>query len=121
MKLGISTVPKKKIEPAVLRTIGLFNGGKAMLEEAEDLAADEVDAERLDGPRDLVAEAEEGAIRWLGLDAFHTGDDVKVATHKAGHAVLVLIDTTKSGEAYATRTFKLSKAQWSKLKTLARS
>lgn len=117
MKLGISTVPKKKMEPAVLRTIGMFSG-KTMLEEAESLAADELQEERPDGPRDLVAEAEDGAIKWLGLDAFHSGDDIKIATHKAGHAVIVLVNTTPKNEVYATRTFKLSAPQWKKLRKL---
>ena len=117
MKLGISTVAKKKMEPAVIRTIGLFNG-KTLLEEAEAAAQEEAAEARDDGPRSLSEEAEAGAIKWLGLDAFSTGSDIKVAEHTKGHAVIVLVDATPKGEVYATRTFKLSKPQWSKLRRL---
>lgn len=109
----------KRKAPAELRTIGLYSG-LTPLEEAERLAKEEASEVRPDGPRDIVGEAEDCAIRWLGMDAFHEGDDVKVAVHSAGHAVIVLVRATKNGAPYHTTTFKLSRDQWTKLKALAR-
>ena len=104
---------------AELRTINLFSG-KTVLEEAEQIAHEEEAMEsRPEGPRDLVTEAEDGAIRWLGMDAFNEGDDVKVAVHKGGHAVVVLVSATASGP-YGTSTFKLSRKQWTKLRALVK-
>lgn len=111
---------RKKKDPAELRILGLFTG-KTVLEEAEDLAREE-DAltTRADGPRDMVGEAEECAIRWLGLDAFHEkGDDIKVAVHSSGHAVLVLVRADVTGAPRGTLTIKLSRSQWAKLKKIA--
>lgn len=112
---------RKKKDPASLRTIGLFTG-KTPLEEAESLAyeVDELEEAREGGPRDIVRESEDCAVRWLGLDAFAVGDDVKVAVHPKGHAVMMLVSTVKSGAAYGTSTIKLSRAQWSKLKTIVK-
>lgn len=119
---------KRKQDPAALRTISLFSG-KTVLEEAEallevdaaDLAETEERAQRTGHPFEMVHCAEETAIRWLGLDVFHEGDDVKVAVHPKGHAVLVLVRTSgPSGNPYGTASVKLSKAQWDKLRMLAR-
>jgi len=118
----------RKKDPAVLRTLSLFSG-KTPLEEAQalvevdaaDLAETEERAKRTGHPFEMVHEAEKTAVRWLGLDAFHEGDDVKVAEHRDGHAVLVLVRTGgPAGAPYGAVNIKLSKAQWSKLKRLAR-
>lgn len=87
------------------------------MEEAEDLARDEEQEARPSGPRDIVQEAEDGAIRWLGLDAFHEGDDVRLAMHPKGHGVLVFI-STRRGEPYGTTTLKVSRQQIDKLKKI---
>lgn len=110
---------KKAPDFAVVRTIGLFTG-KTAIEEANDVLAEEAPAERTGDPTDMVSHGEEAAVRWLGLDAFHEGDDVRVAVHKAGHAVLMLVKTTTAGVAYGTSLHKLSRAQWSKLKQLVK-
>ena len=108
---------KKKIDPAILRTMDLFSG-KTILEEAEAIAHEEHEATaRQAGPRDIVEEAEECAVRWLGLDAFHEGDDIKIAVHDKGHAVMVLVSATPHGP-YGTNTIKLSRGQWRKLRSL---
>ncbi len=114
----------RKKSPAALRTIDIFTG-KTALEEASTLLAEPEDAKeaaRELAPRDMIMEAEEIAVRWLGMEQHHEGDDIKIAEHPAGHAVIVLIDTTKStnGSAYATRQFRLSRAQYKKLKGLMR-
>ncbi len=109
---------RKKPDPAVLRTIDIFTG-RTPLETAEDMAREEASSQRLEGPRDLIHEAEDCAIRWLGLDAFHEGDDIKVAVHPAGHAVIVLV-STRGNAPYGTSTIKLSRAQWKKLVGLIR-
>jgi hypothetical protein len=119
---------KRKQDPAALRTISLFSG-KTVIEEAEhllevdaaDLAETQARAIRTGHPFEMVHEAEDAAVRWLGLDVFHEGDDLKVAVHPKGHAVLVLVRTTGTpGLPYGTATIKLSRAQWAKLKTIAR-
>ncbi len=110
--------PRRRLDPAVLRTRDLFTGRTA-LEEAEAEARDMAPEIRADVPRNLVTEAEDCAVRWLGMDVFHEGDDIKVAVHHAGHAVMVLVDTHPPGGApCSTRTIKLSRAQWAKLKTI---
>lgn len=109
---------RRKPEPAELRTIGLFSG-KTAVEEAEDLARDEAPQARAPAG-DMVEEDEKAAVRWLGLDTFHEGDDVRVAIHKGGHAVLMLVRTTKDGTVYGTSIHKLSRQQWAKLKQIAR-
>ncbi len=113
-----NSLASRKKDPAALRTLGLFSK-QTPLEEASALLADEVQEVRVAGPRDIVAEAEECAVRWLGLDAFHEGDDIKVAVHKGGHAVMVLVSATGKGAIYGTSTIKLSRTQWSKLKAIA--
>ena len=111
---------RKKPDPAALRTIS-FLTGKTPIEEAEDLAREELPDQRDDGARDLVAEGEDAAIRWLGLDAFHEGDDVRIAIAPNGTAVLMLVSTTKPlGVPYGVSTLKLSRQQWSKLRKLCR-
>jgi hypothetical protein len=113
-------VAARKKDPALLRTIDLFTR-KTPLEEAQDILEDEKPSARSADPGDMVEQAEATAIRWLGLDAFHEGDDVKVAVHPKGHAVIVLVSTTaKEGVPYGTSTLKLSRVQWTKLKALAR-
>jgi hypothetical protein len=108
----------KKKDPAALRTIGLFTG-KTVIEEAEAMAREEEQPERADVPRDLPAEAEECAVRWLGLDAFHDhGDDIKVAVHSSGHAVMVLVRADVKGAPRGVITIKLSRSQWAKLKAI---
>lgn len=118
----------RKKDPAALRTLSLFSG-KTPLEEAQslievdaaDLAETEARAQRTGHPFEMVHEAEKTAVRWLGLDAFHEGDDIKVLEHRDGHAVLVIVRTTGSaGAPYGVVNIKLSKAQWSKLRRLAR-
>lgn len=119
---------RKKQDPAVLRTVSLFSG-KTPLEEAVmllevdavDLSETEARAQRTGHPFEMVHEAEKTAVRWLGLDAFHEGDDVKVAVHAQGHAVIIFVNTSgPKGAPYGTSSFKMSKAQWAKLKQLAR-
>lgn len=106
----------RKKDPAALRTIS-FLTGKTPLEEASLL----LDKEEQDRPppadRDIVAEAEEAAVRWFGLDAFHQGDDVKLV-EKNGRAVILLVDTSTNGQAYGCRSFALSRPQYQKLKAL---
>lgn len=109
---------KRKLDPAVLRTVGLFSG-KTVLEEAEQLAAEEEPEAKTGDPTAMVDHAEACAVRWLGQDAFHEGDDVRVALHSSGAAVMVLV-STRGNAPYATRTFKLTRQQWSKLKQIAR-
>lgn len=109
----------RKKDPAALRTVDMFTG-MTKLEEAESALKEEAPELRESGPRDFVAEAEECAVRWLGLDAFHEGDDVKVAIHPAGHAVIVLVHTARDGSVRSASTHKLSRQQWAKLRILAR-
>lgn len=110
---------KKKADPAAPRTLGLFSG-KTVIEEAEALALEEApQARNFKNPLEMVEHGEETAVTWLGLDAFHEGDDVRVAVHPEGHAVLMLVRTNYAGP-YGTSLIKLSRAQWSKLRKLAR-
>jgi hypothetical protein len=98
--------------------------GRTALEEASTLLEAEDHGDRKPPPvRDIVHEAEELAVRWLGMEQHHDGDDIKIAEHKGGAAVILLIDTQKSsnGSAYATRQFRLSRAQYKKLRQLCRS
>lgn len=110
---------RKKPDPAALRTLGLFTG-KTPTEEAETLLyePEEPEARSSSDPRAMVEKQEEVAITWLGLDAFHEGDDVRVAVHPQGHAVLMFVRADVNGP-FHTATFKLSKAQWGKLRRLA--
>jgi hypothetical protein len=117
---------KKVKDPAVLRTIDMFSG-KTVIEEAEAkleaevIEQEEATARAYSDPTAMAEHAEETAIRWLGLDAFHEGDDVKVAEHKAGHAVIVFVNTSGPNKAaHSTATFKLTRQQWSKLKQIVR-
>lgn len=109
---------KKKADPAALRTLGLFSK-KTVLEEAEALVLEEQpDAARgFKNPLEMVEHGEETAVTWLGLDAFHEGDDVRVAVHPGGHAVLMLVRTNYAGP-YGTSLIKLSKAQFQKLRKI---
>ncbi len=109
----------RKKDPAALRTIGLFTG-KTVLEEVEGGLREEAPEHRPSGLRELAAEADENAVTWLGLDAWHEGGDVKVAVHRDGHAVLVLVNASKKDVVYGTTTVKLSKTQWAKLRGLCR-
>lgn len=115
-------MPPKK-PSADLRTIDMFSGRTA-LEEAQpepESFEPEPDDLRAQDPRSLVEKAEDCAVRWLGLDAFHEGDDVKLAIHPDGHAVIVLVSTFGPNKAaYGTSTIKLSRVQWEKLKALVR-
>ena len=115
----------KKI-PADLRTIDMFSGRTTLddLREreqaAEALLEEEERTASVEDNRTLPERAEDTAIRWLGLDAFHEGDDVKVAVHPEGHAVLVLVSTYGPVSVpYGTIVLKLSRDQWEKLKKLA--
>ena len=114
---------RKKKDPAALRTLSLFSG-KTPLEEAEhdlEVAADAAEQVARDkNPLDIAEHAEETAVRWLGLDVFHKGDDIKLAIHAKGHGVIMIIRTTEAGAVYNSSTIKLSKAQVEKLKQLAR-
>lgn len=117
----------RKKDPAALRTLSIFTRRTPLEEVADELEADADDlAESVaagraaKNPLAMEEHAEDAAIRWLGLDVFHEGDDIKVAVHPKGHAVLVLVRKTVVGSPYSTATIKLSRAQWSKLKQLAR-
>lgn len=115
---------KKKV-PADLRTIDMFSG-RTKLDEikekeqaAEEVVEEEERTAKAEDLRTLAEKAEDCAIRWLGLDAFHEGDDIKVAVHPEGHAVLVLVSTHGPKKVpYGTTTLKLSRDQWEKLKAL---
>jgi len=117
---------KKKV-PADLRTIDMFSGRTKLdeIKEKEQAAEEVIEEEErtatVADDRTLSERAEDTAIRWLGLDAFHEGDDVKVAVHPEGHAVVVLVNTHGPMKApYGTQTFKLSRDQWRKLVELVR-
>lgn len=109
-------MPRKKSH-AIERTISLFSG-KTRQEEVEDMVREEETETRSSEARDIVAEAERGNVRWLGLDAFHEGDDIRIAISKSGAAIVMLVDTTRAGVAYATRSFRLSRKQVQKLKDI---
>lgn len=115
---------KRKVSPAELRTVDMFTG-KTPIEAAEEMLREE-EPEIRDtsgrAPTEIVEMAEDAAIRWLGMDCFHEGDDIKIAVHPKGHAVVMLIRTTKGthGPAYHSVDFKLSRQQWAKLKKLVR-
>jgi hypothetical protein len=114
-------VKRSPKDPAALRTLSLFSG-KTALEEAElELQGAELlpSEEKTGDPLAMVERQERTAITWLGLDAFHEGDDIRVAVHEKGHAVLMLV-RANAGGPYHTATFKLSRHQWDKLKSLAR-
>lgn len=108
---------KKGPDIAVLNTLDLFTG-KTVLEEAEQLVAEEASPKKSGDPTAMVENAEECAVRWLGQDAFYEGDDVRVALHQSGAAVMVLI-STRGNAPYGTRTFKLTRQQWAKLRQIA--
>jgi hypothetical protein len=93
--------------------------GRTALEQVSDELQESAPQERDSSPRDLVAEGEDCAVRWLGMDVFHEGDDIKVAVHKAGHAVLVLV-SEHMGAPCSVRTIKLSKDQWKKLREIVK-
>lgn len=105
-----------------MRTPDLWTG-KTKAQEVEDMLAEEnelaqpkEERKRLE-PR-LAQEA--GVTRWLGLtNGPMYKDDVRVAVHPKGHAVLMLINTSR-GEPYSTREILLSRHQWAKLKKIAR-
>ena len=106
----------RKKDSATARTLSLFSG-KTVLEEAEVELGDVAPDERTGHPLEMVKTAEDTAIRWLGLDVFHDGDDIKVAVHPNGTAVLVIVRTNASGP-YGTATIKLSRVQWAKLRAI---
>jgi hypothetical protein len=102
-----------------MRTPDLFTG-KTKLEEIEDMVVEEQEpVVRASDPTAIADQAQKAAVRWLGLDAFHEGDDVALALHEDGHGVLVLVAKAKDGTERASVTVKLSKTQVRKLKTLA--
>jgi len=115
---------KKKVS-ADLRTVDMFSG-RTKLDEikekeqaAEEIIEEEERTASVEDTRTLPERAEDTAIRWLGLDAFHEGDDIKVAVHPEGHAVLVLVATHGPKKVpYGTTILKLSRDQWEKLKAL---
>lgn len=111
----------RKKDPAVLRTLGLFTGKTPLEEAVAELEApkDAPQEERTGNPLAMVERQEETAVRWLGLDVFTEGDDVRVAVHAKGHAVLMMVRANAHGP-YHTATLKLSAQQWAKLKKLAR-
>ena len=115
----------RKKSDADLRTVDMFSGRtklEELAEKEEKASASLEEEERTEKAIDLRTQterAEDCAIRWLGLDAFHEGDDIKVAVDAAGHAVIVLVATYGPEKVpYGTSTFKLSRDQWEKLKTL---
>lgn len=115
---------KKKVS-VDLRTIDMFSGRTKLdeLKEKEQAAEEEIVEEERTAKaideRSVVEQVEGCAIRWLGLDAFHEGDDIKVAVHPEGHAVLVLVSTHGPKKVpYGTTILKLSRDQWEKLKAL---
>ena len=114
----------KKV-PADLRTVDMFSGRTRLdeIKEKEQAAEEEIVEEertaKAEDLRTLPEKAKDCAIRWLELDAFHEGDDIKVAVHPEGHAVLVLVSTHGPTKVpYGTTTLKLSRDQWEKLKAL---
>ncbi len=117
---------KKKV-PADLRTIDMFSGRTKLdeIKEKEQAAEEVIEEEErtatVADDRTLGERAEDTAIRWLGLDAFHEGDDIKISVHPEGHAVVVLASTFGPKKAiYGTSTFKLSRDQWCKLVELVK-
>jgi hypothetical protein len=102
-----------------MRTPDLFTG-KTKLEEIEALALEEhVPVVRISDPTAIADQAQKTAVRWLGLDAFHEGDDVALALHEDGHGVLVLVAKARDGTERASVTVKLSRAQVMKLAQLS--
>ena len=105
-----------------MRTPDLWTG-KTKQEEVEDMLAEEdelaqpkEERKRLE-PR-LAQEA--GVTRWLGLTPGPSyADDIRIAVHPKGHAVVMLINTSR-GEPYSTREIMLSRHQWTKLVKLVR-
>ena len=113
---------RKKVAPAELRTIGLFSGLTPLEEAANVATADEAKLPPADrsyaGTRDALVSS---AIRWLGLDLFaDDGDDVTLAVHPQGHAVL---NVTHGGKGCPGRTtqVKLSPQHVKKLRELFRA
>lgn len=102
-----------------MRTPDMFTG-KTKLEEIEDMALEEqVPVVRASDPAAIAEQAQKSAVRWLGLDAFHEGDDVALALHEDGHGVLVFVHKAKDGTERSSANFKLSRAQVQKLKIIA--
>jgi hypothetical protein len=112
-------VASRKKLPADMRTVGLFSG-KTKQEEVEDMVREEeAAAPRRGDPTAMKEHAEQNAIRWLGLDSFHEGDDVSLALHPKGHGVLILT-AVKNGKPYRTIQMKVTKDQVKKLKIIAK-
>jgi hypothetical protein len=110
---------KRKIEPAVLRTLGIFTGltpiEEAERELAEETAPNELKDRSYDG-------AKQGAIRdailWLGMDMFEDGDDIMLAVGRRGDGVLLIV-TGKPGETPSHQAqVRLSPKQLAKLKRI---
>ncbi len=114
----------RKKAPADLRTVDMFTG-RTKLEETraipEASPEDEVREETEVTTMSLAEKADNCAIRWLGDDGPPKGDDVKLALHPEGHAVMVLVSSYGPDKApYGTSTIKLSRVQWMKLVELVR-
>ena len=73
-----------------------------------------IDEEATGDARAMVEREEDAAIRWLGMDMFHEGDDVRLALHPKGHGVLMIV-RVMNGAPYSTANIKLSRVQVQKL------
>lgn len=111
---------KRKIEPAVLRTLGIFTG-LTPIEEAERELREEAASEVKDRSYDA---SKQGAIRdtiqWLGMDMFEDGDDVMLALGKRGDAVLMIIRGKPGAPPSHQAQVRLSPKQLAKLKQLVK-
>lgn len=112
----------RKKSPAKERTLGLFNGGLTLAEEAERSAREE--AITIKGATDRShdgarKDAMDLAVRWLGLDMFEDGDDVMLAIGKRGDAVLIATRSSKHGPSHQAH-IRLSPKQLEKLRQIVK-
>lgn len=114
---------RKKPDLAVLKTVGMFNGGLAPIEEAERIAreqdglGDHTTEPRM--PGDMIPTAEKAAVVWLLEDRVDRGDEIRIAKGRKGGVVLLLIRGDLPMHPYSTANLYLSKRQWEQLKRLA--
>ena len=101
-----------------MRTPDLWTG-KTKAQEVEDMLAEETEQPVKTRIEPKLAQ-EHGVTRWLGLTPGPSyADDIRIAVHPKGHAVVMLINTSR-GEPYSTREIMLSRHQWTKLVKLVR-
>ncbi len=113
---------KRKTSPAELRTLGLFNGSRTPLEEAEDMLHEEEETAHPHAARDYDSvkhQMIDTTIHWLGMDAFEDGDDVLLAIGPKGDGVLMAVTAAKGNYPGRQTHVRLSKKQLRKLKNLA--